>query len=84
VTRAPLDPSGEQMAELIKLGDQAMALCQEAASLAEKVVAVIDQRAPQPPGRRKRHLRVVAGCRKRLLEPLSGVPRRRDYRTLVA
>jgi hypothetical protein len=59
--RPPLDPSGQQMAELIKLGDQAMALCQEAAALAERVVAVIDQRAPQPPGRRRGHLRIVAG-----------------------
>jgi hypothetical protein len=57
--RPPLDPSGEQLAELVKLREEALALCQSASELAHKIWAVLDQEVPEPPGRRKRHLRVV-------------------------
>jgi hypothetical protein len=59
--RPPLDPSGEQLAELLKLRGQAMALCASASTLAEAVRALIDERVPEPPGRRKRHLHAIPG-----------------------
>jgi hypothetical protein len=59
--RPPLDPSGEQLAELVKLRAEALALSQAASDLADQIRAVLGERVPKPPGRRKRHLRVVAG-----------------------
>jgi hypothetical protein len=56
--RPPLDPSGGQLAELLEMRKQAMALCAAASSLAEQVRALIDERVPEPP---PRHLRVVPG-----------------------
>lgn len=46
--------------DLLKLRDEALALCQDAGRLAEKVAAVCGERIPDPPvKRRKRHLALV-------------------------
>jgi hypothetical protein len=46
----------EKISELLRLRDEAIALCVQATRLADRVCAVIDERVPEPPGH---HLRIV-------------------------
>jgi hypothetical protein len=46
-------------AELLKCRDEAIALCEQATRLAEKVRAICTERLPEPPGRRRGHLTLL-------------------------
>jgi hypothetical protein len=50
------DSGDQKISELLRLRDEAIGLCTSASQLADRIVAIIDEQVPEPPGH---HLRIV-------------------------